>query len=51
MSILQKVIRDADMMHLLEDDYIQQVMIGLSTELNMTFKEFIPIQLNLAVTV
>lgn len=45
LSNLQKIIRDADLMQTLEDDFIQQVIIGLSTELKMSVKDFLPIQM------
>lgn len=44
LNILQKVIRDADMMQMLEDNYIQQVLIGLATEMNVNITDFISMQ-------
>ncbi|MFM2395252.1 MAG: hypothetical protein RLZZ546_3235 [Bacteroidota bacterium] len=44
LSPLQKIIKDADVMQIFEDNYIQQVILGLSTELKMSVKDFLGMQ-------
>jgi hemerythrin len=45
LSDSQKVLKDADVMQIFEDNFIQQVIYGLSTELKMSVKDFLPIQI------
>lgn len=44
LNIYQKIIRDADLMQLLEPNWIHQCVYGLSQEMNVDFEEFLQIQ-------
>jgi len=41
LTIFQKIIRDADLLQLFRENYIQQNIIGLSTEMNKPIEEFL----------
>ncbi len=46
LDMSQKVIRDSDMLQTLEDNFVHQILFGLSKELGIEFKKFLDIQLN-----
>ena len=41
----QRIIRDCDFMQTFEPNYVHQILFGISTEIGMSVKEFLPIQL------
>jgi hypothetical protein len=45
LTTLQKVIRDCDFMQTFEPNYIHQVLFGISKEIGISVKEFLPLQI------